>query len=738
MKKSHWRLVMVATFVGLGVVMPGMEPTALAMSSNHNHELGVYSLKEYGTYEGESWKANLPMPYSDPENYLNDPAGAFWDLMTTGATSEYAHTDSRKRENDRVNIHTIFPIAGDGWKDWNQFDLVFFFGHNNMITPPHPCYDSHFWSNSSGHWAEVTGGMCDWGTARLPYEYYPTDITAGEVSPGAVIYLHEPFTSALPGWHFIPGRGSVAQTQAQDTPAGNTAGTTISCPGGLGTGGDLEWLILHGCQAVIVANEEGTAYHPMGATAFSLSWDGFHIVMGHYRSYGMGELRDLSPMATNLLAGEPVQAAYFLTYPRDNLSAIAAEHCGTIDPERDHAALADYLRDDSYMNTDTWLAPKSDITGNPNLWYVKWIREDGTAAEDWREPFCGRIAGAREGTGATGWPQRTEVDLTDYHIKDPDVQKALGMKAIPIRSKSYVIPDQDLPVLKLREVPEEEARAKLTEIRERYGTEKAGKKPENDLGYSVAAKDGTQVFWVAKASGASSYSETKASMARPTSIRNPRQAVELALKQVVLNKLVELGPQESLDVVFVSHVVNAAVKDPKAKKTLVQYPADYFVGLGRRYKGVPVVGSKLVLRLGEDGKVLGMQKNWRPIVGELGQVSIKKTEWQERLRAKLEAQKVLKPGQTLDKDIRILNVGCGYLEGPILFEQKQMAPGCIVSYRPVKHSDPADQFSQVVVPLAKTEFDLLGSLKKYPPAPADPDKVKPVTDPDDKGKDEEQ
>lgn len=676
------------------------------------------------------------MPYSEPENYLRDPAGAFWDIMTEGVTSEYAHTDSRKRENDQVNIHTIFPIDGDGWKDWNQFDLVFFFGHNTMITPPHPCYDSHFWSNASGRWAQVPGRMCDWGSARLPFEYYPSDITAGEVSPGAVVYLHEPFTSALPGWHFIPGRGSVAQTQGQDTPAGNSPGTTISCPGGLGTGGDLEWLILHGCQAVIVANADGTAYHHMGALTFSLTWDGFHIVMGHYRSYGMDEMDDLSPMAEHLLAGETVQAAYFLTYPRNNLSAISAENCGSIDPERDHAALAGYLRDESYMSTETWLDPKYDITGNPNLWYVKWIREDGSAAEDWREPACGRIAGAKEGTGAAGWPQKAEINLTDYQIKDPEVQKALGLKAIPIRAKSYLIPDQDLPVLKVQEYSEEQAQAELKKNRERFGTGKAGEKRENNLGYSVAVKDGTRVFWVAKSSGASSYSETKASMALPTSIRNPRQAVELALKQVVRNKLVELGPQESLDVVFVSHVVNAAVKDPKAQKATVQYPADYFVGLGRRYKGLPVVGSKLVLRLGEAGNLLGMQKNWRPIAGELGQVSIKKAEWQERLRAKLEAQKVLKPGQTLEKDILILNVACGYLEGPVLFEQKQMAPGCVVSFRPV-NSDSADQFSQAVVPLAKTDFDLLGSMKKYPLSPADPDKVKPLNDPDDKGNDEE-
>ncbi|MDD3582280.1 MAG: hypothetical protein PHW74_14850 [Desulfobacca sp.] len=729
------RLRAVIMILGLGALLWSQAPQCHAFSTNLNHELGLYSLKEYGQHGGMSWKTNLPMPYTSTSNYLRDPAGAFWDLMTAGTTSEYAHNTSRKRENSQVNIHTIFPIVGDGWKDWDQFDLVFFFGHNNMITPPHPCYSSHFWSNASGSWAEVTGGMCDWGTSALPYEYYYQDLTAGASSPGAVVYLHEPFTSALLGWHFIPGTNSVVQTVGQDTPSGNSPGTTITCQGGLGAN-DLEWLILHGCQAVIVANYAGTSYHPMGATAFSLTWDGFHIILGHYRSYSMGEMEDLSDMAYHLLAGDNVQAAYFLTFPRNNLSAISAENCGDIDPEHDPVALNNFLINDSFMNNDTWTTPKPDLSGDPNLWYVKWIRQNGTAAEDWRETVCGRFASASPPREVPGLPQGYEFNLTDYRLKDPAVQKALGVKTIPIRAPSFKLADQELPILQIQEITEEQTKAQFGQIMGQFGKGPEKDQPEADKGQMLAAKAGTRVFWVAKASGAASFSETKGSMAVPTTINSHRQAVELALKQVVENKLVELRPHETLDVLFVSHVTNAVVKNPKQKETTRQYPADYFVGLGRRYKGVPVIGSRLVLRLGGEGQLLGMQRNWRPIIGETGQVSIKESEWMPQLQAELEAQKVLKPGQTVAKDINFVGMACGYLEGSTSYEQKLMGPGCLINYRPVQQSSEADQVSQIVIPLAQVDFPLLGSRKQYPPPEIMPEAQWPVTDTDDKGPDE--
>ena len=350
-----------------------------SFSINCQHELGVYSLWEYGRYGEKLWKDTV-MP-----EYNEDPAGAFWNIMTSGTSSENAHITSKKRINSQVNHHTVFPIPGDYWKDWDMFDLVFFYGHNNMITPPHENYCCNcFWSNNGGAWNKINGCWTDWGTSSLPYEYYKTDLMTGRTLPGSVIYLWEPFTSALLGYQFQPNTTSVYQISGQDTQNGNSAGTTGTFVSGLGTN-DLEWLILHGCQAVIVANEHGSSYSPIGVSAFARTWDRFHIVLGHYLSYGLDQLRDLSPFAYHLIAGMPVQAAYFLTDPANNTSAISAE-CKPW-----YRTRSNHLHNYSYMNTDTWTNPKDDIYGCKGwwifgdrfIWYVKWIRQVGTEAESW-------------------------------------------------------------------------------------------------------------------------------------------------------------------------------------------------------------------------------------------------------------------------------------------------------------------------------------------------------------------
>jgi hypothetical protein len=184
----------------------------------------------------------------------------------------------------------------------------------------------------------------------------------------------------------------IVQTAAQDSPAGNSQRNTIHCSGGLGAN-DLEWLILYGCQAVIVADSDGTTYHPMGVEAFRRTWDGFHIIMGHYISYFTCSLVDLSHFADGLRAGVPVQAAYFLTAPDLNSSAISAEYYAGLaegveqadGPENhfDWALLDWFLRNGSIMNTDTWTNPNEDLSREPNIWYTKWIRRDGTTAEAW-------------------------------------------------------------------------------------------------------------------------------------------------------------------------------------------------------------------------------------------------------------------------------------------------------------------------------------------------------------------
>lgn len=365
--RNPWAFLFVVTFLTISFTQVGQ---GQATSDNREHELGAYSLFQY---EGD-WKPNVEIDYE------SQPDGAFWDLMTGGVSAEYAHHTSRRRINSQVNHRTVFPIPGDGWKDWDSFDMVFFYGHNNMITPPHPLYESEFWSNNSGIWEHVPGHFYDWGTPLLPYEYYIMDVVDGTTHPSSVTYLYGAYTSALIGFHqFNPDFAWPVQLSAQDTPEGNTPRTFTWCTGGLGTN-DLEWLILFGCQAVIVADADGITYNPMGVNAFRETWDGFHLILGNYRSY-LAFPNDLSPFADGLRAGMPVQAAYFLVAPDNNASAISAEGLGVV--INDVGLFNHALQHASYMNTDTWISPKPDLDQRPDLWYVKWIRRSGTTAGHW-------------------------------------------------------------------------------------------------------------------------------------------------------------------------------------------------------------------------------------------------------------------------------------------------------------------------------------------------------------------
>ncbi|MCK4420577.1 hypothetical protein KAW48_02175 [candidate division WOR-3 bacterium] len=371
-------------FVCLFLFLFFSSSTVQAFSSNWEHEIGVYSLYRYGFYNGERWKGTVT------PSFEADPAGLFWNTMTGGTSSIYAHNTSRERVNAQVNYHTIFPISGDGWKDWDRFDMVFFYGHNNMMTPPHHCGTGHFWSNNTGSWTEINGDWCDWGTPALPYEYYYIDLTTGQDHPGSVTYLYEPFTSVLLGYQFQPCVTSTYQISAQDAPSGNSPGNMGTFVSGLGTR-DLEWLILHGCQAVIVANENGSSYDHMGVNAFRRTYDGFHIILGHYRSYYTYQLKELASFANNLMSGMPIQAAYFLTDPACNSSAISRECKSFWSFFKIWESTSHFLRNHSYMNKDTWTNPMRDnrrcrwlwFFSGKRIWYVKWIRQLGTEAEDW-------------------------------------------------------------------------------------------------------------------------------------------------------------------------------------------------------------------------------------------------------------------------------------------------------------------------------------------------------------------
>lgn len=665
-------------------------------SYNGEHELGVYSLWEYGKYNGKHWKGTVPIPYEV------NPAGSFWESMASDAY----HT-SKCRINEEVNYHTIFPISGDGGKDWDQFDMVFFYGHNNMITPPHHCDNGYFWSNNNGSWHKIYGNWCDWGTTSLPYEYYSTDLNTGQTHPGSVTYLYEPFTSALLGYQFRSDTFSTYQITAQDTPSGNSPGTRGTFNSGLGTN-DLEWLILHGCQAVIVANEDGSSYNHMGVEAFRKTWDGFHIILGHYRSYYCSQLvYSLSSFASNLKAGIPIQAAYFLTDPAQNSAAISAE-C-----KPDGISMEDYLQHHSYMNKDTWTTPKADINNCDGqfFWYVKWIRPEALEEEEHWEMGGQSIMQKK---GSSGY----------YIVGDPSIKEFIGSDKLFIRTKNYTLRPGKYPIIKLEEVKEEKVRNILEKNIQRFSKDKVSEKQIKDLNDIYGAEIGTKIYWVSKASGAYSFSETKG-MSTPSKINDSEEAVEIALKHLKESQLIELSENETIDVLFVSNVMNAVVYDGE-KDPFMMYPSDYSVGFGRRYNDIPVVGSYLILRIGKEGELLGVQKNWRDISGVGSNlVEVKDFQISDLLEYQLMKNKLSENKEYVEK-IEVVSISCGYFEGDISNVQDRMGPGCLVNYK----LPDSEMVSQMAFPAADFDFPLLGTRKHFEQVRQAPEDIEPIEDED--------
>jgi hypothetical protein len=322
-------------------------------------------------------------------------------------------------------------------------------------------------------------------------------------------------------------------------------------------------------------------------------------------------------------------------------------------------------------------------------------------------------------SGAQPFEHQTNIDLAVYKIKEKEVQNMLRADAISIRTNNYMLSTQEMPLLRLHEIDEKQIYSRLENLVRRFSQERLSREEVQDLSDILTTTKESKVYWINRASGSYAFCENKEIMSIPTTISDHREAADIALKYVVEKNLVDLGPHESLDVEFVSTVMNAAVKN-NDMEPMMQYASDYFVGFGRRYLGVPVVGSRLVLRIGDSGRLFGVQKTWRPIIAEGDLVSIDYSLLTDWLHAH-------------EKNIEILATSCGYIEGPVKNQQKMMGPGCIVNYREIY--DPAGMISQEVIPLADVGFPLVGKMLE--PTKVQPLDEMPIEDPDDNDKEDE-
>ena len=329
--------------------------------------LGVYTLDTYKN----NWKDYIGL---SPDL---DPYQDFWKVMTSGPDKPYADPDhSRRFLNSEVTVKSIIPVTGGSVKSWDDFDFVFFYGHNNTIVPPHPHDKFHYFNYEGGTWVYKEGYLDEigWGYTTN-YDYYAVrPINNANLHPGAVTYLYNEYTSSLLGGGYDYGGGTKWRLYWNDPLQTATYGKL----------GDkyLKWLILYGCQAVITANEDGS-YNPLAFNIFTKVHGNFHIVMGHYKSYYTSQLKPLSGFANDLLIGVPIQTAYFDTDPDHNTSAIAAEKPLDLWEKLTSELTGGYDWSDSTMVNDRWDKAMADNPGT-DTFTMRWILPYGGVASDWK------------------------------------------------------------------------------------------------------------------------------------------------------------------------------------------------------------------------------------------------------------------------------------------------------------------------------------------------------------------
>jgi len=290
--------LLVSTLGLAGLVLAG---DADAGSNNVEHELVVYSLKTYGTYAGQNWKSTINTAFT----YM-DPYQDFWSTIYNCTGTECAHTNSARYQNSQVTVNQMATeISTQTDRGWDGSDFVVFYGHNTMIQPQwQDSFDLWRYNSEFFTWYHYyLNDWSAWGTNTEKYQYHQSPVTDASLTNAfAVFYGTNPFTSILIGKDFPKiGNWNTENTWNQST--ADTRDNHFT--------GEVEWIIANGCNAVTVANPEGTSGLSLGVNAWSKSWDGLHMVLGHYYSTDVGRLPNLNAYAGDLKSGGLVQAAYF-------------------------------------------------------------------------------------------------------------------------------------------------------------------------------------------------------------------------------------------------------------------------------------------------------------------------------------------------------------------------------------------------------------------------------------------
>lgn len=299
-------------------------------------------------------------------------------------------------------------------------------------------------------------------------------------------------------------------------------------------------------------------------------------------------------------------------------------------------------------------------------------------------------------------PSNEVMDLTNVKIESPSAREILKKDYIKVRKgRTEYMPSGEVPVPEFEPLKDEESKMKLKQIVARHSKQEIRDEEIKMAGNIYIAKVRTASYWISRSSGSYKFTENFNSMAAPTKIKDFKNAVQMALDYLGRQHLIELREGEEADILFVSAVKNVLTTVDEKKgpeKPLEEFTSDYYVGFGRRYKGIPIWGSKLIIRLDGDGNMASVQKNWRNIskIGsEKAKISMKSLG--EIVISDHVFYKKYAPEKIRSKDIQIVDKKCGYMEAPVNYSQTSLRPGCIISF---KIGDSVDEtYPQIIIPL---------------------------------------
>ncbi len=294
------------------------------------------------------------------------------------------------------------------------------------------------------------------------------------------------------------------------------------------------------------------------------------------------------------------------------------------------------------------------------------------------------------------------LDLTAIKIESKAAQEVLKRDFIKVRKgRTEYLPSGEVSVLEFKPLKDEESKIKLKQTVARHSKQDIRDEEIKMAGNIYIAKVKTASYWISRSSGSYKFTENANSMTTSTKIKDFKQAVQMALDYLGRHKMIELTEGEEADILFVSAVKNVLTKVDEKKgpeKPIEEFTSDYYVGFGRRYKGIPVWGSQLIIRLDGEGNMASVQKNWRNISktgSEKAKISMKPLG--EIVISDSAFYKKYAPEKIRSKDIQIVDKKCGYLEAPVNYSQTRLRPGCIVSF---KIGDSVDEtYPQMIIPL---------------------------------------